>query len=51
MAALGHRDGETRALAALGSVALHDGRVGDAIAHLRQSLELARTLGDKDDAA
>jgi hypothetical protein len=51
MAALGHRYGETRALAALGSVALHDGRVGDAIAHLRQSLELARTLGDRDDAA
>ena len=51
MAAIGNRYGVARSLAALGSVALHDGRVADAVTHLRQSLELARTLRDKENIA
>ena len=42
----GHHHGAARSLAALGSVALHQQRQADAERHLRQSIELARTVGD-----
>jgi predicted ATPase/class 3 adenylate cyclase len=42
----GHHHGAARSLAALGSVALHEQRTGDAERNLRQSIELARTVGD-----
>ena len=41
--------GTSRALAGLGSVALQEGSPDEAIAHLRQSLVISRTLGDRDD--
>lgn len=41
--------GTSRSLAGLGSVALQEGRAGEAVAHLRQSLVISRTLGDQDD--
>jgi predicted ATPase/class 3 adenylate cyclase len=41
--------GTSRSLAGLGSVALQEGRPGEAVAHLRQSLVISRTLGDQDD--
>jgi hypothetical protein len=41
--------GTSRSLAGLGSVALQEGRPGEAVAHLRQSLLISRTLGDQDD--
>jgi predicted ATPase len=43
--------GTSRSLALLGSVALQEGRPGEAVAHLRQSLEISRTVGDQDDIA
>lgn len=43
--------GGARSRAALGAVALHEGRKDDAIAPLRESLELARSIGDRDDIA
>ena len=46
LAAANHRHGTARALAALGSVALHQQRTADAEHHLCQSIELARTVGD-----
>ncbi|HLN05071.1 MAG TPA: hypothetical protein VK217_02250, partial [Acidimicrobiales bacterium] len=41
--------GTSRSLAGLGSVALQEGHPGEAVAHLRQSLVISRTLGDQDD--
>ena len=46
LVAAGHPHGAARSLAALGSVALHEQRTADAERHLRQSIELARTVGD-----
>jgi tetratricopeptide (TPR) repeat protein len=40
--------GLTRALAALGSTALHAGRRGEAVELLRRSLEISSDLGDRD---
>jgi hypothetical protein len=49
--ALEDRYGVARSLAALGSVALHQGQVGDALSQLRSSLELSLLLEDRDDIA
>lgn len=49
--ALGDRYGVARSLAALGSAAVHEGRVGEALPLLRESVALALTLGDRDDIA
>ena len=46
LVAAGHPHGVARSLTALGSVALHAQRTADAERHLRQSIELARTVGD-----
>jgi non-specific serine/threonine protein kinase len=46
LVAANHLHGAARSLAALGSVALHQQRTTDAERHLRQSIELARTVGD-----
>jgi predicted ATPase/class 3 adenylate cyclase len=46
LTAAGHHHGAARSLAALGSVALHKQHQADAERHLRQSIELARTVGD-----
>ena len=46
LVAAGHHHGAARSLAALGSVALHEQRTADAEHHLRQSIELARKVGD-----
>ena len=46
LVAAGHHHGAARSLAGLGSVALHEQRTADAERHLRQSIELARTVGD-----
>jgi predicted ATPase/DNA-binding SARP family transcriptional activator len=43
--------GVARSLAALGAVAVHQGRTTEALAHLRESLRLSRTIGDRDDIA
>ena len=50
-AAAGDLYGETRSLAALGSLALHQERSDRAIPLLQQSLRLSRTLADLDDIA
>lgn len=50
-AAAGDRYGETRSLAALGSLALHQERSDRAVPLLQQSLRLSRTLADLDDIA
>jgi tetratricopeptide (TPR) repeat protein len=47
----GDRYGISRSLAALGSVALNDGRRGDAVELLQRSLSIAWSLRDKDDLA
>jgi tetratricopeptide (TPR) repeat protein len=46
LVAANHLHGAARSLAALGSVALHQQRTTDAERYLRQSIELARTVGD-----
>ena len=46
LVAAGNHHGAARSLAALGSVALHEQRPADAERHLRESIELARTVGD-----
>ena len=43
--------GVARSLAGLGSVAIHEGRMGDAIGHLRASLELERIAQDAENVA
>jgi len=43
--------GVARSLAGLGSVAIHSGRTGDAIRHLRMSLELERIAQDAENVA
>jgi HPt (histidine-containing phosphotransfer) domain-containing protein len=46
LTAANHFHGIARSCAALGSVALHQQRAADAEHHLRQSIELARQVGD-----
>ncbi len=43
--------GAARTLAALGAVALHENRFEDAVPPLRESIELARTMGDRENLA
>jgi tetratricopeptide (TPR) repeat protein len=45
------RYGVARSLAALGSVAIHQGRADDAVVTLRRSIEVSSEVGDKDDIA
>jgi predicted ATPase/class 3 adenylate cyclase len=47
LAGAGHHHGAARSLAALGSVALHEGRTADAVERLRESIELAARVGDR----
>jgi predicted ATPase/class 3 adenylate cyclase len=46
-----HKYGAARARAALGAVALHDSRCDEALAPLRESLEIACSMGDRDNLA
>ncbi len=46
-----HKYGAARARAALGAIALHDGRGDEALPPLRESLEIARSMGDRDNLA
>jgi predicted ATPase len=43
--------GQARALAALGAIALHDDRFADAVEPLRESIELAHSMGDRENLA
>jgi len=43
--------GAARSLAALGAIALHDDRFADAVEPLRESIALARTMGDRENMA
>jgi tetratricopeptide (TPR) repeat protein len=47
LAGASHHHGAARSLAALGSVALHEHRTGDAVELLRESIELANRIGDR----